>query len=182
MLANGQAIIQSYETGYLNQHLFNFIGHSLTKNMLSSIPSLAHLNKSSIADWSISYRDEYKTAFLTHFEKCLELNPSYYMAFQGLNNYYYSLKDYDNVIKLNRKTINAGGYEYNFEYNNHIAKAHYMQQQLDSCKHYLELTINEIDLAIQQGDDPNGQLAQKRAGIMNQLNQVNQSLSNPSSN
>jgi hypothetical protein len=180
ILANGQGIIQSYEEGYLSQHLYNFIGLNLTKSVLNDMSDLSGLNKTSIADWCSTNMGEYESLFLGHFNRCLDVNASYYPAFQSLNKYYYDLQDYDQVLTLNRKVINHAEYPYYYEFNNNIAKAHYFQNQLDSCKYYLELTIEELDLSFQEGNNATGNLTQYRQGVIDQLNHVNQLLSNSS--
>lgn len=179
LLTNGPGIIQSYENGYLNQHLFNFIAYNLTKSWLNS-EDLSNLNSSSIAEWSLEKENSFYELFMKHLNKCIDLAPGYYPPYQNLNQFYFDQKDYNMIIELNEKMINGGGFKYNHEFYNNIAKAYYFLNDMTSCKTYLETTIAEIDKYINSGDNSMGNLGQLRQSVVSQLTQVNQLLGNTS--
>lgn len=176
LITNSQAIIESYESGHLNQHLYNFVGLNIASSIFQA-GDLEAINLKSIEDWSAKNMEEMEILFIKHFNKCLDYTPTYYPSFKSLNGHYKETQDYLNLINLNRKIVSSKGYPYNHEFYNNIATAHYMQNNMDSCKVYLELAIKEIDLAMQENQDtPNasGNLLQYREGMVTQLEQINQ--------
>lgn len=180
-LTNGQGIIESYEAGTLNHHLFNYLATNITRNILSTTPGIMSLNLNSISDYCETKKDQYQSLFMTHLKKCIELSPSYYLAYQSLNRYYYDIQDYENIKLLNLKVSNKGNYPYKYEFYNNIAKAYYFQNSYDSCKYYLNLTIKEIDKYTQEEPQTQpGNMIQYRNGVLNQLEKVNQMLNNTS--
>ncbi len=181
ILTNGQGIIESYENGTLQEHLFNYIATSISTNLLSKSPDVKNLNLQSISNYCETKKGQYKQLFLTHMEKCLALTPSYYAAFQSLNKYYYEIQDFSKVKKLNLQISKEGNYPYKYEFYNNIAKAHYFQSSYDSCKYYLNLTLKEIDLYVKEEPQAqNGNMVSYRNGVMNQLEKVNQILNGTS--
>lgn len=173
---NGQGVIQSYEDGLLTQHLFNFVAFNIANNLLST-DGLSELNRTSVANWCATQMKSYEGLMLSHFYKCIEVNPSYYPAFQYLNQYYFDLSDYKNILSLNQKMVDSESYPYQYEFYNNIAKAYYFQNELDSSKHYLELTLEEIELFISENPESNtSNLMQYKQSVQNQLNQINQNL------
>ncbi len=144
IMQNSQEIVESYKSGNLDKHLFNFIASDILSKFHAA-NTYGKVSQKEINEYVNNNVKYFEKNLVKHFEKSIELSPEYYPPYKGLNEYFTLSNNYKKQIEFNIKVCENQPFEYQHEFYEHIYKAYFKLNDANNCIKYLDLTITDID-------------------------------------
>lgn len=157
--SNEQQIIQSYQSGALPNYLYDYLSQSILASYLNQ--HLTNINFANLSQVLAQHIELYSHNVSIYMNACLELLPSYYPPYRGLNEYYTYRKDFQGAIDINTKALKVESFDFYHEFYEKIASAYLASNDFENAKINFDLALEELNKNINSVSNSNDLLTNK---------------------